>query len=312
MPLYVPEALCVELALAAFGARVLPGAVAAGVGIGTLGSLGEYAWTHAVFPLPWTTAMFPEGLVLAVIGGVAGASLGALLALGFRGQLPAPRVARAVAAVSLAALVGCAADGLVISTPVGAKATVTLADVSGGIAHRTTVRLDPASLASGDHYVTVTAWQGKGRDGVGRDVYRMKRTGPATFVTTEPLPLTGGWKSFVRLQKGRAVIGVPVRMPADDALTGAAAAAVRAPSPSATRTFVHDQKLLQRERKPDIPSWLWTAACLVVGAFFAVFITAICLGIGRVGRASPRRTDREPRHFRGRRMRPVAAPAPQN
>jgi hypothetical protein len=43
--------------------------------------------------------------------------------------------------------------------------------------------------------------------------------------------------------------------------------------------------LLQRERKQDVPGWLWTTACLVVLALSIVFITSLAWGVARVARA---------------------------
>jgi hypothetical protein len=47
---------------------------------------------------------------------------------------------------------------------------------------------------------------------------------------------------------------------------------------------VRDQLILQRERKRDVPTWLWSAACLVVGVLGLTLISALAWGVGRVGR----------------------------
>ena len=196
-----------------------------------------------------------------------------------------------MAITAFVALAICAADGLIVTTPKNATATVTVANVRNGIVHQTTVRLNPTSLGKKAYWITVTAWQGHGKSGNGLDVQRLHAIGDGVYRTTAPVPMFGEWKSFVRVQKGRQVIGVPIRMPEDKALTGARANAIPAPSPTVTRKFVHDQQLLQRERKPGVSPWLWTAACIVVGAFFVVFFLSISLGVARVSRSGMRRDD---------------------
>ena len=63
----------------------------------------------------------------------------------------------------------------------------------------------------------------------------------------------------LRLQSGRHVLGVPVRLPADPAIPARAVAAE-----SGERAFVPDRTLLQRERRTDVPGWLWGAASALV------------------------------------------------
>jgi hypothetical protein len=52
-----------------------------------------------------------------------------------------------------------------------------------------------------------------------------------------------------------------------------------------TRTFVPDRLLLQRERKGDVPGWLWTAACLLVLVLALIFMASLAWGVARVARA---------------------------
>jgi len=92
LPLYVPEALCVEVAALVFARRTaLFTGAASGALLGTLGFAGEWGWTHLVYRLPWHVDLLPEGLILAVVGGVAGGIAGSLLAGGLRGELPCSR-----------------------------------------------------------------------------------------------------------------------------------------------------------------------------------------------------------------------------
>jgi hypothetical protein len=72
-------------------------------------------------------------------------------------------------------------------------------------------------------------------------------------------------------------------MPEDRAIPVAGVPA----SDHVTRTFVTDRKLMQRERRDDIPGWLWNAACLLILVLAIVFITALSWGIARVARTGP-------------------------
>src|SRR3712207_3473879 len=60
LPLYLGSGVAVELAGLALARRPLPFAVVSGVLIGTVGFATEYAWTNAIFPLPWRPDLLPE------------------------------------------------------------------------------------------------------------------------------------------------------------------------------------------------------------------------------------------------------------
>jgi len=50
---------------------------------------------------------------------------------------------------------------------------------------------------------------------------------------------------------------------------------------------VPDRTLLQRERKGDVPGWLWDGASAVVLALALAFLGALAWGLGRVARRGP-------------------------
>ena len=90
MALYLPEAILVEVAAVAFlKRRPLAFGAVSGVLVGTLGMAAEWGWTHVAFRLPWTTDILPEGVILAVVAGLAGGAFGVLLGTGLRGELVA-------------------------------------------------------------------------------------------------------------------------------------------------------------------------------------------------------------------------------
>jgi hypothetical protein len=272
LPLYLGEAVCVELVALVLVRRPLVFGAVAGLLAGTVGMVLEWPWTHAVMRLPWTADILPEGAVLAAVGGTAGGIVGALLALGLRGELPRRALARALVVVAGAAIAACLVDGLVTPPPGGARARVALDD--GGQA---TVRIEPAALAADPAWVTVTAWQGGGLH-----VDRLRRTGPGTFATTQPVPVDGEWKSMLRIQSGRHLLAAPIFLPGDAAIPVPAVPA----RPQATRALLPDHQVLQRERKPGVAGWLWLAAGSVVLTLALAFLAALSWGVGRLARAA--------------------------
>jgi hypothetical protein len=270
LPLYLGEALCVELAALALARRPLVLGAAAGLLVGTAGTASEWPWTHAVMPLPWTGDLLPEALVLSAVGGVAGGLIGGLLAEGLAGRLPRPGLARPVTVLAMAAIAACLIDGLVTTPAPGARVTLRLHD--GQVA----LRVSPAALVRDPAWLSVTAWQGGGLH-----IDRLRRTGPAGFETTSAVPLHGEWKAMVRLQDGRRLLSAPIWMPADPAIPVGAVPARAA----VTRALVPDHQVLQRERKRDVPMWVWTAAGGVVLALTLAFLAALSWGVGRLARA---------------------------
>jgi hypothetical protein len=279
LPLYLPEAICVEAVAFALLSRPLAFGTASGLLCGTVGFAAEWPWTHLVFRLPWNSAMLPEGLICAIVAGVAGGAVGALLGLGLRGELPRPTVARGMMAAAGVAIAAVIANGLITTHPSGQRATMTLTPAHGGNAV-VDARISPASAADGAGWVSVTAWQGRGK----LVVDRLENAGGGLFRGTKRIPIHGDWKAVLRLQDGRAIIGAPVYMPDDPAIPAKEIPA----RPHVTRSFVLDHELLQRERKKGVPTWLWTAACLVVGSLFLVFLSALSWGVARVARRDPR------------------------
>jgi len=203
LPLYVPEALCVEIAALVFARRTaLFTGAASGALLGTLGFAGEWGWTHLVYRLPWHVDLLPEGLILAVVGGVAGGIAGSLLAGGLRGELPAPRVARIAALGATLALAAGLVVGLHTSDP-NARATLALRTAHGTTSG--TVTITPPSLAHDAEWVNLTAWQGNDK----LRVAALEEIRPGVFRLPAGIPAHGGWKSLVRVHKGAAVVAAP-------------------------------------------------------------------------------------------------------
>jgi hypothetical protein len=121
------------------------------------------------------------------------------------------------------------------------------------------------------------AWQGGSLIGA-----QLERIGDGVYRTPEPLPVYGKWKSALRIENGHTLLGVPIYAPADAAIP---APGVAAP-PSFTRPLENDRRLLQRERKRDVPGWLWLTASLTVLALALAFLTVLALCLARFAHGS--------------------------
>ncbi len=301
---YLPAALCVELAALLIAPRRLGAfAVLSGVLVGTLGTVGEAGWTHVWMPIPWPAHFVPSAIAIGVVAGVCGALVGAFVAASLapgRGmQLGSrPWVLGAIGAIGLAAVL---AFCLPTHPPRGATATVALDRPASPASANATVTIRPTSVVSRPDYVQQLSWQGHARSVVGI----LRRIGPGVYRTVKPLPLSGSWKTLIRIQQGRVRADVPVYMPADPAIPAAGIPA----RTQVTRTFVSDTTLMQRERKRDVPGWLWSAGTSTVLAIIAVLLAIIGWGLNRV---AVRVTEMPPpgtRAARSQRLRVAPAPA---
>jgi hypothetical protein len=279
LPLYLAEAACVELAaFMLLSRRPIGFGALSGVLIGTVGFASEWAWSQFAMPLRWQGDLLPEALILTVGVGVCAGMTGTLMGLAFRNKLPSVRLARAIPAITAVVVIGAFVDGLIVTTPKNATATVALHDVRGNASNRTaqaTVRIHPASLAKDANWITITAWQHGPLQ-----VDELKKIGPGLYATHKRVPLFRDWKSLVLLQKGRQVLASAVYMPSDPAIPVKGIPAVA----HSTRPFVHDTKLLQREVKQGVAPWLWTTASLIVGLLSLAFLASLAWGVGRLGR----------------------------
>jgi hypothetical protein len=207
----------------------------------------------------------------------------AACALSGRGELVTPRSGWGAAAASLAALAAVVVY-LGHTTAPDADVQVSLTDAPGSGAREAvaTVRFDPSGVADDPDWLYTVAWQGGERvrtdplERIGPDLYR-----------SAPLPVSGSWKSSIRLQRGDRMGAIPVYAPADNAIP---AAEIPAPA-QFTRTLGDDRVLLQRERKEGIPDWSIVAFGLAVAACVLALLIAAGLALMRIAGAPPRRTE---------------------
>ena len=287
IPLYLAEAVLVELvALVVPPARQVRFGALAGLLIGTAGTAAEWGWSQVAFVLPWRAALFPEALVLTALCGLAGGVLGAQVG---RAVLPAPAVrvtsARWVAPVAFAALATVFGLLLPISVHSDYRATVDVTAAGQGTADLV-VHVNPAGAADNAEWFNVTSWQG-GRsisEGTGQQITLLRRTAPGVFVTAHPVPVTGEWKTLIRLAGAFDQQAVPVYLPEDKGIPVAGVPADK----HFSRAFMADQTILQREQVGGSVT-VKHLAYGVLSLLAALWIGTLSLGLLRLNASAARR-----------------------
>jgi hypothetical protein len=300
-PLYLGPAVVVELlAFTPLLRRpILFGAVA-GLGVGTIGLWLESLWIGAVYHYPWPMSMWAEGLAMAVPVAVLAGMCAAMLGIVLTGQrLPGRAIGISVVAATVLVTGGAVANGLHILVPKQDTATIKLTDLPSQPGQRMVsadVQINPPNLVSNHpDWLTILSWQGRMQNDRGLVINRLVRVGAGHYVSTRPLPVWGSWKTLLRVQDGRTMTAVPIWAPADDAIPAPEIPALS----SSTRPFVLEVSILQRERDPNVPVWLFTAGGIVVLIFTLMVIAALTWGAGRLNAADnapkqPVQEDRAP------------------
>jgi hypothetical protein len=278
-PLYIVEALLVELAALAL-ARRGPVALGAGAGVlvGTVGVAAEWAWSHIAMPLPWPASLLPDAPLLALAAAIAGGLLGAHVG----GALASPRrpaaMPRFVPVAALAGLVVCLAIPMHTTAGPPIRASVALDQTRPGPDREVvaTVKLDPTGAADDAKWFHAMAWQGGGSR-----LVHLHAIAPGTYRTTEPIPVHGDWKAMIRLQTGNSILALPVYLPGDPAIP-----AREVPAPARfDRTFQLDHEVLRREEK-GAASWLTGAAYGALAVIALAWLAAIGMAVTRFERRS--------------------------
>jgi hypothetical protein len=247
----------------------------------TLGMLAvEFFWAQGVRPIPWPAEMMPWALLFCTLTG-AGVGLVAvwlhtkLLAVGRHtpatrddrsGRLP--RAALAGAFVVLAVFV------VNVPPEVDRHGSVDVAfdpvdqQIHDAWAAYVEVEVDP-NLVADAYWFEVMSWQGGGA------VHgELRQVAPGRFRTDEPMPLSGSWKTMVRLHTPlHSLVAAPVYLPADPAIP-----APEVPAVEGSRQLVQESEILRREEKPDVPGWLWGTAYVVVGGLFLLLFVLVAAG----------------------------------
>jgi len=206
---FLLSAVVVELAVHLLGTSdKLRLAIVTGVGIGTVGFAGEWAWNADAWQ-PWTSALLPEVLVLTTVAAVGAAVLGVAFARGVRRDTSEPALPPAV--VGLAALACIVMIVVPLRRPTGDVQAAVHLEPAGGGRVVVTATLTPADAADDAYWFQASAWQGGGLE-----LATMEPTGaPGEFRSSQPLPADGLWKTLLRLHRGAEMMALPIYLPAD-------------------------------------------------------------------------------------------------
>jgi hypothetical protein len=313
LPLYLVEALCVEgAALLVSTRRPYAFAALSGGLIGTVGFAAEYAWSHVWMPIAWPETLISDALPATIVVALGAAMIGSFMALAL-GTAEGPDTAGALrgsvrptvlpAAVGLAAIAVAVGLNVFDSPQGGIRGEVRLSEVTLA-PERTvdaTVRITPASAVEGANWINVTSWQGGGLV-----VDDLERTGPGVYETSEPVPVSGTWKTLVRIHRDDWLMGLPIYLPEDEAIPADAVPAKQ----HFTRGFTDETEILQRELKSDVPGYLAGVAYAVVGGIVLGIIVLLGWVLSRLGGSSGASGGRRPaslgRRGSGRALAPGA------
>jgi hypothetical protein len=276
-PLYVPEALLVEAAALFISAnRPLRLGLVSGALIGTAGLAAEWAWSQVFMPMPWSAELLPEGAILGFAMAIAGALLGAWIGA----RLASDRIPRSLA-TRWAACIGAAAVAVMVVYALnkppdeGIRGTISVQPTAnaGPREGNLTVRMDPPDAADDADWFQAISWQGGGLV-----LDDLRATGqPGAYETTKPLPLDDDWKTMIRLHEGNSLTAIPVYLPADPAIPVDGVPA----TDGATRTFIPDHEILQREQK-TAAGWLWAVAYALVAGIALGLLVLLAWGLHRI------------------------------
>ncbi|HUQ40112.1 MAG TPA: hypothetical protein VM030_08130 [Acidimicrobiales bacterium] len=269
--LYLGCAVAVELAGLVLGTRNrLRFAIGAGVSIATIGMAAEW-WWNANAHQPWTSNLLPAGVVLPAIVAIGAAVIGASFGSAILGA-PA-RLGRPVLGIAFAAVVA----GLLLPLPrTTGDVDVDMKLEPVGAEMRVRATLDPPDAADEAKWFQVTAWQGGGMV-----LADMQRTGPGEYVSSRTVPVTGKWKTMLRLHRGAEMMAVPIFLPADAEIDEAEVPAVDRRGP-----FVGEQQYLLRESKSG-PGWYAVVAYILIAGIAALWIGSIGLAAVRIPSERP-------------------------
>ncbi|MFN2569789.1 MAG: hypothetical protein ABR564_09350 [Candidatus Dormibacteria bacterium] len=262
-PLYAAAALGVEVVAWRLGTRRrVRFGVISGLVVGTVGIGAESAWIILSGWLPSSPGLLLKTALLAPVAAVATALIGASLGRAFSAGFEVPRRLLAVAGLALVAV--CAYP---LPRNAGSVSAVTRLQQHGELAS-VDIQLDPPDAARDADALAIVAWQGGGRLSASLD-----EVGPGHYVSSRELPVTGGWKTVVSLQRGDEVMAAAIHLPPDPQIGAAAVPAV----PQRHIVFQQNTRVLLREVH-DGPAWpailAYGGLGLLVAGWFALLAAA--------------------------------------
>ncbi len=276
-PLYLGAAVGVEVVARVLGIEArMRFALAAGAAVATVGLAAELAWIELSGWGSNATIDLPTAVVLSVVAGCAAGLLGLVLVQGVVPAAPGsaePPVPRLLVGAAGVALLGVLAVPL--PRNVGDVEAVIGLDRLEGEA-TVTVQLEPPTAADDATLFGILAWQGGGRVEA-----ELRRVGPGRYVSSEPVPVSGEWKTMIGLQRGDEVMAAPVYLPADPEI-GAAAVPAQAERREA---FARNTDILLREAK-DGPAWPALLGYAGVAVVLALWLSLFARTASRLRRTS--------------------------
>jgi hypothetical protein len=252
-----------------FPKRPVASAVAAGIGIGTIGLAGEGAILQLWNFHPWTSQVVLPGILLGSVAAIAACMLGRAIAAWLRPDVPT--VDRKWVLAGVAGLLVALAIPLprTVGEPIHAQLQVAPTDAVEAAGPdqvedvQVLVELDSPEAVENADWFEVMAWQG------GDQVIAPLEPEGNGFATTTPVPIGGEWKTLIRMAKGSQIVATPIYLPSDPAV----GAHGFQPKPTMDATFELDSKLLLREAKGG-PSW-----ALFVGYGTVISVAIIWIGL---------------------------------
>jgi hypothetical protein len=282
-PLYVVEALCVEIAFITVRQQAIA-SLLSGVLIGTVGIAAEWLWTQVWGLQPWQAGMLPM-MWVPLVGAVAASTTGLAFATRLLGP-PAVSVTprRWLGILALAATVavlaipaprtGMATELRITQWPVSRAVTVVDRNGQKTNTHEVmvSVALSPPSAARDVDWFRVAAWQGGGVVNA-----RLVPSGPGVFLSERSVPVGGDWKAIVYYARGEVIGATPIAMPAepDQKLPAISLQPVR------HGALNNAQLLLMRENHGG-PALVADIAYAVFGLTVAVWLSLLAIAAGRL------------------------------
>ena len=281
--IFVVSAVAVEIAARVFGTQNrLRFAIAAGVGVATLGFAGDYWWNSNNAYQRWNSNLMPDAVVFGVIVGVASALLATAFARAAGRQEGVAPIPRPVLAIAGLAVLVCLALPMPRST-CEVTAAVDVSDQVGGLAV-VDVRLTPADAAEEARFFQAGAWAGGGLN-----LADMREVGPGHYVSEERVPVDGRWKSLLRLHRGGEMMAIALHLPADPELDLPEVVA-----PTRPVAFQSEPRYLLREQHAG-NNVLKTSVYSRLAGVVLMWITAFAVAVGKI---APNQWPRTPRAAR--------------
>lgn len=277
---FIVSALVVEIVARLVGTeRRARFAVVSGVGIGTIGLAGEFAWNGSLLGSSahqtWNGSLLPLAVVVSVIGAVGCALLATGFARAFRFATPGRLVPTGL--LVLGAVLAVAPVLALLQRDVGdVTAAVTLEpstsdefEEAGAIVE---VELTPADAADDAHWFQATSWQGGGL--VLADMVEVE---PGLWRSESPVPIEGLWKSLLRLHRnGSEMMAVPIWFPDDPEINEP-----EIPAVDRTAAFASESQFLLRETE-ESDGWLSPIVHGYLGLVVFAWLAAFAFGVRRI------------------------------